>query len=243
MGTSTIRGKFLGVTAVAAAVTWAGASLLFAAGESATRVACVGDSITAGAGLRNCQADSYPAQLGKLLGERFEVRNFGHNGATMAKISYRPYWKLQEFRAATEFRPNVVVIQLGTNDADPGIWVEQEQRRNFRADCNAMIDHFAGLETKPVVYLCLPPPIRPGKADQRRQILRDEVTLIVREIAQERELPVIDLYGPLDGKSELLPDYFHPNEAGATIIAETVCKAITDKVLPAPRKGTGCRVD
>lgn len=240
MRTSATKCKLFAVTVAAVALTWTVASPCMA-DESAIRVACVGDSITAGVGLPNCQADSYPAQLEKLLGKHYEVKNFGHSGATMVKVSYRPYWSLPEFRAATEFEPTIVVIQLGTNDADPTIWVEQEQRRNFRADFNAMIDHFVGLETKPTVYLCLPPPIRPGIADERQRILRDEVTPVVREIGEKRRLPVIDLYGPLEGKAEFLPDYFHPNTEGAKIIAETIYKAIGDKTLSVPTEEHGVR--
>jgi lysophospholipase L1-like esterase len=228
MRTSAPMRRLFAVTAVAAALIWPDASTS-AAGESAIRVACVGDSITAGVGLRNVQADSYPVQLGKLLGSRYEVRNFGHSGATMVKVSYRPYWDVPEFRAATAFKPNIVIIQLGTNDSDPAIWVAQEQRGNFRADCNAMIDHFLGPETKPLVYLCLPAPIRPGKADDRRRILREEVTGIIQDIVRKRNLPVIDLYEPLEGKPELFPDYFHPNADGAKIIANAVCGAITGR--------------
>lgn len=43
------------------------------------KVACVGDSITFGGGGR----ESYPHYLQQCLGERFEVGNFGLNGATM----------------------------------------------------------------------------------------------------------------------------------------------------------------
>ena len=48
------------------------------------RVACIGDSITYGFGLADRAAESYPAQLQRLLNECFpggyEVRNFGNSG-------------------------------------------------------------------------------------------------------------------------------------------------------------------
>ena len=49
--------------------------------QGTIRMACVGDSITAGVGAARGQ--SYPAQLGKMLGERWEVRNFGVSGSTL----------------------------------------------------------------------------------------------------------------------------------------------------------------
>ena len=45
--------------------------------EAQIRVACVGDSITAGYGLSDPGTQSYPAQLQALLGSGYSVGNFG----------------------------------------------------------------------------------------------------------------------------------------------------------------------
>ena len=66
------------------------------AGE-AVRVACVGDSITYGSGIPDREHNSYPAQLQKLLGDGYEVRNFGVSGATLLKNGDKPYWKEKAF--------------------------------------------------------------------------------------------------------------------------------------------------
>ena len=47
------------------------------------RVACVGNSITFGAGIANRDRDSYPSVLGQMLGRGYEVRNFGFSARTM----------------------------------------------------------------------------------------------------------------------------------------------------------------
>ena len=39
--------------------------------------ACIGDSITSGFTLLNPRRDSYPSLLQKMLGDGYEVRNFG----------------------------------------------------------------------------------------------------------------------------------------------------------------------
>ena len=52
-------------------VCWA----LFA--QQRIKVACVGNSITYGTGLADRATQSYPVQLQKLLGEHYEVENFG----------------------------------------------------------------------------------------------------------------------------------------------------------------------
>ena len=55
------------------------------------KVACVGNSITYGAFIDNREKYHYPAQLQGYLGEDFEVRNFGLNGATLLQKGDYPY--------------------------------------------------------------------------------------------------------------------------------------------------------
>ena len=45
------------------------------------KIACIGDSITAGTGITDKANYSYPAVLGKLLGDGYEVGNFGIGGS------------------------------------------------------------------------------------------------------------------------------------------------------------------
>jgi sialate O-acetylesterase len=42
-------------------------------------------------------------------------------------------------------------------------------------------------------------------------------------------VPIIDLYAPFEGKSELVPDMVHPNAAGAKVIAETVRASLSEE--------------
>jgi alpha-L-fucosidase 2 len=60
------------------------------------KVACIGDSITAGDGLPSESRFSYPAELSNLLGPEFTVLNLGRSGATMLKQGNWPYWSRKE---------------------------------------------------------------------------------------------------------------------------------------------------
>lgn len=54
-----------------------------AAGKKTVRkikVACVGNSITYGTGIKDREHFSYPVQLQKMLGDKYEVGNFGKPG-------------------------------------------------------------------------------------------------------------------------------------------------------------------
>lgn len=217
-----LRKLFLSVALTLAILTWP----VMAA--DTVRVACVGDSITAGAGIRDRKM-FYPAQLGRLLGSKYEVRNFGNSGATMLKKGNKPYWKQKQWAATLEFNPNIVVIKLGTNDAKPGNWKLKDR---FAADYKDMIDQLAKLPAKPKIFICKPVPAFPGRWGITDKVISEEVIPITLQVARDKKLPVIDLYKALAGKKEMFPDTVHPNAAGAAVMAAVICEAITGKKAP-----------
>lgn len=190
------------------------------------RVACIGDSNTYGAGLRNRAEHNYPKVLGDLLGDQYDVRNFGVSGATLLFGGDLAYRKQKAFRAATRFKPNIVVIGLGTNDSKPENW---RFRDWFAGDLRGMIDHFAALPSKPRIWLCKPAPVVDGRLGIDAEVVRSEVIPIIERVAKERSLEMIDLYEALRGKPELFADGVHVNADGARIIAETVKTAILER--------------
>ncbi len=187
------------------------------------RVACVGDSITFGMGIKDREKNSYPAQLGRILGDGFEVRNYGNSGSTMLKKGDKPYWKQREFAAAKAFRPDVVVIKLGTNDTKPQNW---KHGGDFAADYRAMIAEFRALKPAPDIYLCLPVPVFKTRWGITDEVVNKDVIPAIRGVAKATGATLIDLNSPFEGKGGLVPDHVHPNAAGATIIAETVAEAL-----------------
>src|SRR4051794_4922043 len=78
--------------------------------QTPVRVACVGDSITFGHRVPDPERNSYPAQLSAMLGDKWQVRNFGVNGATCLKKGTKPYNEQPAFRDVLSFKPNVIVI-------------------------------------------------------------------------------------------------------------------------------------
>ncbi|MEG0456049.1 MAG: GDSL-type esterase/lipase family protein, partial [Bacteroides sp.] len=104
------------------------------------KVACVGNSITYGSGLADPKTQSYPSQLQQLLGEAYEVGNFGKPGATLLNKGHRPYMEQSEYKDALAFAGDIVVIHLGINDTDPRNW--PHYRDYFVKDYLALIDSF-----------------------------------------------------------------------------------------------------
>ncbi len=190
------------------------------------RIACIGDSITYGYSIKNRLKDSYPAQLGRMLGKKWQVHNFGVSGATLLKKGDLPYWNQQAFKDALAYNPHVVVIKLGTNDTKPQNWKFKDQ---FAADYADMIDRFAELPSSPRIWICQPVPAYGERWGISETIIKNEVLPLINRIARSKHIPVIDLYEPLSDKSELFPDQIHPNAEGAYDIAKVIYAVLTGK--------------
>ena len=194
------------------------------------RVACIGDSITYGASIKNRIKDCYPAQLGRMLGEKWQVRNFGVSGATMLKKGDLPYWNQKAFKDALAYNPDIVVIKLGTNDTKPQNWKFKDQ---FTTDCAEMIDRFAELPGNPQLWICQPVPAYGERWGISETIIKNELIPLIKQAARDKFVPVIDLYGPLSNKPELFPDKIHPNAEGAHSIAKEIYATLTGKTWTA----------
>jgi len=121
------------------------------------RIACVGDSITYGAGIENRDTNSYPAQLQTLLGDTYKVGNYGVSGRTLLKMGDKPYWKHKNYKKALSFNPDIVIIKLGTNDIKPKNW---KHKGEFTTDLTALVTSFQNLSSKPTVLLANPVPVQ-----------------------------------------------------------------------------------
>ena len=121
------------------------------------KVACIGNSVTYGYGHRSPEKSSYPSQLATMLGERYEVGNFGKSGATLLRKGHRPYNKQQEYKAALAFAPDIAIIHLGLNDTDPRCW--PNYRDYFYGDYMNIIKALREKNPKVEVYVCGMTPI------------------------------------------------------------------------------------
>lgn len=190
------------------------------------RIACVGDSITFGAGIEGRETNCYPAVLDRLFPANFDVRNFGVSGATLLRKGDKPYWNEPEFKELAKFNPRMIILKLGTNDSKPQNWAHKDA---FEADLKAMLDHFRTFEAAPVVLLCLPAPVYEDRWGINEKTVKEEIIPILQKVAKERNLKVVDLHTALSGHPEMFPDKVHPNAAGAALMARTVLSAMRNK--------------
>lgn len=199
------------------------------AGDAKIRVACVGDSITAGSGLADPTTQAYPALLGQMLGERFDVHNFGQSGHTLMKTGDRPYW--DKLPRVDQFEPDVVIIMLGSNDSKPHNW---EHRAEFGNDLAAMVEHFQNLPSKPLVLLAYPPAVTQSAYGISDEHVKAEQPAY-QAVAREKCVQVIDAYTPFVGQFLLMRDGVHPNVEGAKVLAQTIHDGLIPPA-PAPSK-------
>lgn len=191
--------------------------------QAQIRVACIGNSITYGHGIQDREHDTYPAQLQQLLGDEYDVRNFGVSGTTAQREGDFPWTTTAEYKAALEFLPQIAIFKLGTNDSKPQNWVGTDR---FIDNLQALAREFAALPSHPRIIIALP-----AKAYEVRWNIHDDIIAqqeipAIRKMAKKNHWTLIDLYKATDGMPQLFPDGIHPNEQGAGVIAGKVSKAV-----------------
>jgi len=221
---STFLATVLLVAAAGAADADPNAPLHMADYKPPIRVACLGDSITFGVGAT--PGNSYPDQLERMLGDPFDVRNFGHSGAAVAKGEKHNIWGTKEYNMALLFHPDVVVILLGTNDTKPENWA---QKAAFSLLYKELVVSFQKLSSHPRVFCCTAPYVARKGAFGINEVGVLEQIPLIQGVAKDWSAGVIDVHAALDKKDELFKDNVHPVTAGATVIAETVYKSLTGK--------------
>ena len=192
--------------------------------KDAVRVACIGNSITFGAGIKNRSRDSYPSVLARMLGDSYWVKNFGVSARTMLNKGDHPYMNEPAYKNALAFNPNIVVIKLGTNDSKSFNW---KYKADFMKDAQNMINAFKGLPSQPKIYLCYPSKAYLTGDGINDDIISKEIIPMINKLAKKNDLSVIDLHTAMDGMPELFPDRIHPNEKGAQVMAKAVYQSIS----------------
>ena len=214
-------------------------SLLWIASAQALpiKVACVGDSVAFGMGIPDRETNSYPAQLQKILGQRFEVRNFASENASISPDPPAPYIETPQYKEALKFLPNVVLIHLGTYDTLPQPW---SQSWKFGIAYQEMISQFRALPSKPVIWVLKPvPAFKSADRGINATILEEEILPLLEGIAAKAKAPVIDLQTPFLKRPELFPDGILPNADGAAEIAKIIAPQLEkyrDQAPPPPAR-------
>lgn len=213
--------------------------------DAKTKIACVGDSITFGYQIPNRETNNYPYFLQQLLGDKYEVRNFGNSGKTAGDFPGQPgrwYGSTKEHKDAVAFKGDLYICNLGINDT--GKWWNAEL---FEQGYLTLIDQWRGSRknTPVIIWTKLAPDFRgpagkeafPGNvfapeftfpaSDNGSSAKRLEDEGILQKIAKAKKTSVMDAYTPLAKHPEWYnKDGLHPISPGAKRIAQLTCSAI-----------------
>ena len=186
--------------------------------QDPVKVACVGASITEGYGTTDKNTQSYPAQLGQKLGAGYVVENFGAGGSTMLRKGDCPYWNQDKYQQSLNSQPNIVLIDLGGNDAKARNRIHVG---DFVKDAQELIKSYQQLPNKPrVILLTAIVGFTCDTTDIWDPAIERYINPAIIDAAREAKVEVLDMHPVLANHQGLLPDGIHPNNEGAGMLAQ-----------------------
>ena len=196
------------------------------------KVACIGDSITYGHGIKNWPKNNYPVLLQELLGDGYHVQSFGVSGRAVQDNSDQPYRALPHYEESIAYDADIIVFMMGSNDTKPENWFGEEA---FKTALSDLLDDYTQGEKKPLIYVCTTPACfftetSDGELTSHdlRPAYADTIAELTRQTAEKLGYPVIDIHALTEGNPQwFAKDGVHPNNDGAAAIAKAVYEAIT----------------
>lgn len=187
-----------------------GLAVLPAVAAEPCRIAVLGDSLTAGFGVR--VDASFPAQLGAALakeGLACEILDAGVSGDTSAGGAARLDWVLAD-------RPTHLLVELGGNDALRALPVEQ-----LRANLDDIARRAKAAGVRVMLAGMLPPP-NLGRA------YFDAFEAAYRDVAREHGIPLYPFFldGVVFATGLMQPDGIHPNDRGVAEIVRRILPSV-----------------
>lgn len=207
-------------------------------------IACVGNSITAGARVDNPLTESYPAVLGNLFAankrQNVQVKNFGIGGATMLRFGTPNVWRVLD--SLRMFPADVVVIETGTNETVGAPRYNWEHISEWEEDYADYIKEVRRIHPNVALVLCSPLDMvleTAGLSKERKENLTErrpriwELRRRLKKISRLHDAYFLDLSKPFKGRADLMTatDGVHPNKAGYAFLASTVYRFLTRKQL------------
>lgn len=207
-------------------------------------IACVGDSITYGSGSTSAANNSYPARLQALLGGGYQVQKYaipGYRVLNATDLSATTDASLQfevakpaEWTSSHNDKPDIVIVQLGTNDLRNVVVGGENGRRLYETAFEKLLQTYLRLDNSPIVIVSDCPvsysSISSGAVTQAQS---STVAKINMALAEKYGLPFVDTYAltaALDS-SEVdvwyAADKLHLSDTGYQRYGETFAAAVS----------------
>ncbi|SFG15398.1 GDSL-type esterase/lipase family protein [Oribacterium sp. WCC10] len=182
-----------------------------------TKVACIGDSLTRGYLLEK-ESDSYPAQLQKILGNEYEVKNYGQTATYVIDDGPNEYVDSEMYPKSVAYDADVLVFMFGANDIRAYDWTP----KYFENQYAEVVASYLKSGKKPKIYFIIPPEARDEYFGLQRNAV--EATL---SLASKFDATVIDSYNLAIGHPEYyMEDKVHLYGSFYGKLADLVAKTI-----------------
>ncbi|MBO4265483.1 MAG: hypothetical protein J5922_05335 [Clostridia bacterium] len=198
------------------------------------RITCAGDSLTAGAQSSNVAKLAYPPVLDSMLPQNFECKNFGVGGTTMTidvletanGATFMSYYATAQYKAGKQFNPTIVLLMLGCNDSVPLVnnaIGDADRTSRFITSGKTMINEYKAVSSNPTVFLMTPVQVSHAQAQaSRKNNLDNNYLPLVKQLASECNVPLLDIYQRTADLDELYADGLHFNDDGYRYLAGIV---------------------
>lgn len=180
--------------------------------ENKIHIACIGDSITFGAGVaRKRKTSTYPIFLQRLVGKRYQVLNYGLSGRTLLDEGDMPYRKEAFYQKSLDIHADIYIIMLGTNDSKPYNW----NAKKYEAQLSSFVKEYQRAQKISCIYLMQPSKCYPQEKkgivafDIQEEMIQSEIYQIVKRVAEHTNVELIDLHTFTDNHSEWFTDGVH----------------------------------
>ena len=174
----------------------------------------LGDSLTAGYGLRNTASESFPALIQQKInaaGLAYQTINAGVSGDTSAGgLNRLDYWTSRPI--------DVLVLELGINDVIRGV-LPQTTQKNLQMIIDKVKAKYPQVKIA-LMWINIPPFIQSASSAQ--------FNALYTQLASANQLVFVPFFlDGVAGKAQYnLPDRLHPNAEGYKIIADKVWPVI-----------------
>ena len=196
--------------------------------EGRKHIACIGDSITFGAGVNGKKEETWEYYLEHLLDDGTQVINYGISGRTLQDEGDYPYKADKFYAISKEIKADLYLIMLGTNDAKPYNW----NAKRYADELKSFLKEYIELENRPEVIVMIPPECFVNKSlgkvafDIDKEVIDYEIPDIIKNTAADLSLEVIDLLEYTHSHEEWFADGVHPNNFGNQFIAMQLHKKL-----------------
>ncbi|MFR1411277.1 MAG: GDSL-type esterase/lipase family protein [Akkermansia sp.] len=198
-------------------------SLGFAVQAAPTKIACVGDSITFGSGLKPGDA-RYPEVLATLMGPGYDVKGFGNPGKTAGDYpgqAGRWFGSTPQHKQALDFKADIYISNLGINDTgrwwNSGLfvkgyedlfkaWKSASPKAKFFAWGMLGPDYRGPLGKKAFPGNCYPDVRKYALSDNGSAANRPEAEKLIASVARKHKIALFDALTPLSGHPEWYVD-------------------------------------